>query len=114
MTREKLPRPTARSELMARQDAVVEGLMRASPIPYEDMQHNPGFHVIARAVRDLGRYSDSNAPAWVQYRLQEYWTPGSDPFELDCEGCGLDPDFVRQHTYYAGLLDFLDPVPEVF
>lgn len=114
MTRQKLPRPTSRSELFLRQDALVYGLMLNSPIHEGQLRDNFGFNMISRAIHDLGRNTDSNGPSWVSYRLQEYWTPGNAQFEDDCERCALDPDFVRQHTYYAGLLDFLDPVPEVF
>ena len=99
MTREKLPRPTARSELLLRQDVLVHGLMRSSPKPEAELRSNFGFNMIARAIHDLGRNADSNGPAWVSYRLQEYWTPGNQQFEDDCERCALDPDYVRQHTY---------------
>ncbi|WP_070988454.1 hypothetical protein [Halofilum ochraceum] len=114
MTRHKLPRPTSRAELELRQEALVEGFKRITPMPRAKLRNNFGFQMIARAVRDLGRETDSNAPAWVKYGLQEYWRPDNEDFEHHCDLCELDPDTVREHAYYAGLLDFLDPVPEVF
>lgn len=113
--RKRLGPPRTKSELLERQRAVLEGLMRASELDRELLRKRIGWAVIERSITDIGATHapgmrahgetvTSASAAHPQYRLAQFWRAGSEALRLYAEEVGLDPDYIREAVDRAGLL----------